>query len=273
MLRLVSCSFNHRFWNTVLPPKRCSLQMIRGSWYATYDLFHRSQGASTLYGPHTLSGYIQEFSKLAEALVQGTSVKPSPPPPDMLQKQLSLLPPVILDTTPIGVKFGDVSSDIPQNSTFKKGDKVTVVFWSACPRNDLMTEGTFALIEILKGNNTWESAYDDDDFSLRFIWSRPAKLSPQSHATLEWRIPETAASAVYRITHFGAAKGVLGSIEHFTGSSRAFAVAWDYLIERDICAPKTLTTFQFVTYSINYINSSLHIVLDFFYHTLDKLSM
>ncbi|XP_073054665.1 neutral ceramidase 2-like isoform X1 [Primulina eburnea] len=196
-------------------------------YVATFEEYEiqRYEGASTLYGPHTLSGYIQEFGKLAEALVQGTSVEPGPPPPDMLQKQISLLPPVVLDTTPIGVKFGDVSSDIPQNSTFKKGDKVTAVFWSACPRNDLMTEGTFALIEILKGNKTWESAYDDDDFCLRFIWSRPAKLSPQSHATLEWRIPETAPSGVYRITHYGAAKGVLGSIEHFTGSSRAFAVA------------------------------------------------
>ncbi|KZV50574.1 Neutral/alkaline non-lysosomal ceramidase isoform 1 [Dorcoceras hygrometricum] len=192
--------------------------------FEEYEI-QRYEGASTLYGPHTLSGYIQEFGKLAEALFQGTPVQPGPPPPDMLQKQISLLPPVILDTTPIGVNFGDVSSDIPQNSTFKKGDDVTSVIWSACPRNDLMTEGTFALVEILKGNNTWEPAYDDDDFCLRFIWSRPAKLSPQSQATITWRIPETAASGVYRITHFGAAKGITGSIEYFTGSSRAFAVA------------------------------------------------
>ncbi|KAL8236725.1 hypothetical protein R6Q59_017806 [Mikania micrantha] len=29
---------------------------------------------------------------------------------------------------PLGVKFGDVSTDIPKNSTFKKGDMVTIVF-------------------------------------------------------------------------------------------------------------------------------------------------
>ncbi|XP_073292615.1 neutral ceramidase 1-like [Primulina huaijiensis] len=185
----------------------------------------RYEGASTLYGPHTLTGYIQEFKKLATALISGKSVEPGPQPPDLLEKQISLLTPVVMDATPIGVKFGDVSLDVPKNATFKKGDNVTVVFWSACPRNDLMTEGTFALVEILKGSsNSWEPAYDDDDFCLRFIWSRPSKLSTRSHATLEWRIPKTASSGVYRIRHFGAAKGLLGSVKHFTGCSSAFVV-------------------------------------------------
>lgn len=150
---------------------------------------------------------------------------PGPQPPDLLSKQISLLTPVVVDATPIGVKFGDVSSDVPKNATFKKGDNVTVVFWSACPRNDLMTEGTFALVEILRGNDSWEPVYDDDDFCLRFIWSRPAKLSARSHATIEWLVPQTAASGVYRIRHFGAAKSLVGTIKHFTGSSSGFVVA------------------------------------------------
>lgn len=182
------------------------------------------QGASTLYGPHTLSAYIQEFKKLARALISGQTSEPGPQPPDLLDKQISLLAPVIVDATPIGVNFGDVKTDVPAKSTFKKGDKVTVVFWSACPRNDLMTEGTFALVEMLQNQKTWVPAYDDDDFNLRFVWSRPAKLSPQSHATIEWRIPESAAPGVYRIRHFGASKSLLGSISHFTGSSSAFVV-------------------------------------------------
>ncbi|KAK4412383.1 Neutral ceramidase 1 [Sesamum alatum] len=185
----------------------------------------RYEGASTLYGPHTLSGYIQEFKKLAAALISGQSVESGPQPPDLLNKQISLLAPVVMDATPLGVNFGDVSLDVPKNSTFKRGDNVTVVFWSACPRNDLMTEGTFALVEILKGKDSWVPAYDDDDFCLRFIWSRPAKLSTRSYATIQWIIPQTAASGVYRIRHFGAAKTLLGSIKHFTGSSSAFVVA------------------------------------------------
>ncbi|KAH9736309.1 Neutral ceramidase 2 [Citrus sinensis] len=196
-------------------------------YVTTFDEYQvqRYEGASTLYGPHTLSAYIQEFKKLAAALIIGQTVMPGPPPPDLLDKQISLLPPVVVDATPLGVKFGDVKTDVPQNSTFKRGDMVAVTFWSACPRNDLMTEGTFALVELLQGQNTWVPAYDDDDFCLKFKWSRPAKLSPQSHATVEWKIPESAVSGVYRIRHFGASKSLVGSISHFIGSSSAFVVA------------------------------------------------
>lgn len=184
----------------------------------------RYEGASTLYGPHTLSAYIQEFRKLAGALINHQTVLPGPQPPDLLDKQISLLAPVVVDSTPLSVKFGDVKNDVPANSTFKRGDMVSVTFWSACPRNDVMTEGTFALVELLQGQDKWVSAYDDDDFCVRFKWSRPTKLSPQSHGTIEWRIPVSAASGVYRITHFGASKALLGSITHFTGSSSAFVV-------------------------------------------------
>lgn len=185
----------------------------------------RYEGASTLYGPHTLAAYIQRFKTLASSLITGQTLQAGPQPPDLLEKQISLLAPVVMDATPLGSKFGDLITDVPQSSTFNRGDLVSVSFWSACPRNDLMTEGTFALVEILQGKDTWVPAYDDDDFCLRFIWSRPSKLSTRSKATIEWRIPESAASGVYRIRHFGAAKSLFGSVKHFAGSSSAFVVA------------------------------------------------
>uniref|UniRef100_A0A1D1XN89 Neutral ceramidase n=1 Tax=Anthurium amnicola TaxID=1678845 RepID=A0A1D1XN89_9ARAE len=185
----------------------------------------RYEGASTLYGPHTLSGYIQEFKKLAGALLNNLSVEVGPAPPDLLKKQISFLPGVVMDATPVGVKFGDVLNNVPANSAFKKGDMVSATFWSGCPRNDLMTEGTFALVEKSNGVDTWVPVYDDDDFSLRFKWSRPSQLSPYSHATIEWRIPDTAVAGVYRLRHFGAAKSLFGSVRHFTGATRAFAVS------------------------------------------------
>lgn len=185
----------------------------------------RYEGASTLYGPHTLSAYIQEFRKLAAALISGQRVPTGNQPPDLLGKQIGLLPPVVVDSTPFGVKFGDVSVDVPKNATFKHGDMVSATFWSGCPRNDLMTEGTFALVEMLdRRSNTWVPAYDDNDFCLRFRWWRPSKLSSHSYATLEWRIPQAAASGVYRLRHFGASKSLFGSISHFTGASSAFVV-------------------------------------------------
>lgn len=178
-----------------------------------------------MYGPHTLSAYIQEFKKLAAALLSGQPVEPGPQPPDLLSKQISLLTPVVVDGTPARVNFGDVAIDVPKNSTFKRGDLVKAVFWSACPRNDLMTEGTFALVEMLQGKDSWVPTYDDDDFCLRYIWSRPSKLSPRSQATIEWRIPTYATPGVYRMRHFGAAKRLVGSISHFTGASSAFVVS------------------------------------------------
>ncbi|KAE8704520.1 Neutral ceramidase [Hibiscus syriacus] len=183
----------------------------------------RYEGASTLYGPHTLNAYIQEFKKLAEALISGRSVETGQQPPDLLDKQISLLTPVVLDATPLGVNFGDVKEDV-SNSTFKRGDMVSVTFWSACPRNDLMKESTFSLVELLQDQNTWIPAYDEDDFCLRFKWPRPAKLSPRSYATIEWRIPESVVTGVYRISHFGASKSLFGSIRHFSGTSSAFVV-------------------------------------------------
>lgn len=191
--------------------------------FEEYEI-QRYEGASTLYGPHTLSAYIQEFQKLATAMVANKDVPTNFEPPDMLDKQIGLLPGVVFDSTPPGVEFGDVSSDVPASSTFRKGSVVNATFYSACPRNDLLTDGTFALVEKLDGSNSWVPAYDDDDWSLRFKWSRPSKLSPRSFATLEWTVPGDAPSGVYRLRHFGASKPLIGSIKHFTGTSRAFAV-------------------------------------------------
>lgn len=184
----------------------------------------RYEGASTLFGPYTLDGYIQEFKRLASSMLNEQSIPSGPQPPDLLDKQIELLPGVVLDTTPLGKNFGDISSDIPKNSSFKRGDMVAATFWSACPRNDLLTEGTFSLVEFFDGVENWVPVYDDDDWCLRFIWSRPWKLSTHSTATIEWRIPETAVRGVYRIRHFGASKNLLGSIRHFTGASSAFVV-------------------------------------------------
>ena len=39
---------------------------------------------------------------------------------------------------------------------------VNVTFWSACFRNDLMTEGTFALVGIFHGEDSWFPAASDD---------------------------------------------------------------------------------------------------------------
>jgi neutral ceramidase len=179
-----------------------------------------------LYGPHTLSAYIQEFNKLAQAMAKGDKInEKGPSPPDLLSVQISLLLGPFGDSNPNGIKFGDINEDIasPESGYFTKGDKPSATFWSANPRYDLLTEGTFASVERLQ-EERWIPIHDDDDLSLLFKW-KVDNSSFHGFATIEWEIPNDTISGVYRLKHFGASKNTIASpIDYFTGASSAFAV-------------------------------------------------
>ena len=64
----------------------------------------RYEAASTLYGPHTLSAYIQEFRRITENLLDGVPSHSWPSPEDLSSEQISLIPPVVFDTTAVGTK-------------------------------------------------------------------------------------------------------------------------------------------------------------------------
>lgn len=113
-----------------------------------------------MYGPHTLDAYIQEFRKLARAMVEDDPhdlPDEGPRPPNLLPKQWSLVPGVVADGTPPGVRFGDPSIDVEDGKVFYPGEEVRVEFHSACPRNDIRAEGTFLTVERKK-----ESVLDHD---------------------------------------------------------------------------------------------------------------
>ncbi|KAF6172538.1 hypothetical protein GIB67_007051 [Kingdonia uniflora] len=198
-------------------------------YVATFEEYkqQRYEGASTLYGPHTLSAYIQEFKKLATSMAKGdTPGSNNLSPPDLSSVQLSLLTPPFGDSILSGKKFGDIKQDIviPGRGSFQKGERVKATFWSANPRNDLLTEGTFAVVEKLQAER-WVSTYDDDDFCLFFKWGVD-NSSSYGFATIEWEIPVEAISSVYRIRHFGSSKSSLvAPVEYFTGASSAFTVS------------------------------------------------
>ncbi|KAK9129324.1 hypothetical protein Sjap_009811 [Stephania japonica] len=92
-------------------------------------------------------------------------------PPDLSSNQISLLLQPSGDSTPPGINFGDVKQDVvtPKGGSFNRGERATAAFWSGNPRNDAFTEGTFAVVERLEGEN-WIPTYDDDDFCLYFKW-------------------------------------------------------------------------------------------------------
>lgn len=184
------------------------------------------QAASTLYGPHTLSAYIQEFKKLAQALARGNrTVAKGPSPPDLSSVQLTFLQDPSGDSPPPGVKFGDIKQDVKTGS-FKKGDRINATFWSANPRYDLLTEGTFAVVEMLQGGK-WVPEYDDDDFCLYFQWDPKLDFSGNfGFATMEWEVPEEASPGVYRFRHYGSFKKTKDSpIKYFTGASSGFTIS------------------------------------------------
>jgi neutral ceramidase len=64
----------------------------------------RYEAASTIYGPHTLSAYIQEFERIISDLVGGRESHSDEPPDDMSRRQISLIPPVEFDTIGFGKK-------------------------------------------------------------------------------------------------------------------------------------------------------------------------
>ncbi|KAK6131410.1 hypothetical protein DH2020_034853 [Rehmannia glutinosa] len=196
-------------------------------YVATFEEYEqqRYEAASTLYGPHTLSAYIQEFKKLAQALARGDkNVGRGPSPPDLSSVQLNFLGDPFGDSPPLGVNFGDIKQDV-KTGPFKTGDVLKATFWSANPRYDLLTEGTFAVVEMLQGDK-WISAYDDDDLCLYFKWDGPLLSSGfYGLAAIEWEVPKEASAGIYRLRHFGSFKTTKDSpVSYFTGASSGFAV-------------------------------------------------
>ncbi|KAL5557771.1 hypothetical protein UlMin_033982 [Ulmus minor] len=186
----------------------------------------RYEAASTLFGPHTLSAYIQEFKKLATAMAKGEDIPKGPSPPDLSSHLIHRGREAKGDSPPQGKNFGDMKEDIalPKSGYFKKGDRPNATFWSANPTYDLLTEGTFASVEMLQGER-WTAAYDDDDFSLFYEYQRDNSTN-LSLAKIEWEIPLTAATGIYRLRHFGAAnKTTASAVIYFTGASSAFVVS------------------------------------------------
>lgn len=180
----------------------------------------RYEGASTLFGPYTLAAYQQEFSKLATALAQGVPVPPGPTPLDLKGHQLDFLPPVIVDTTPLGKSFGSIETDV--KPSYKRGQTVTVVFWGANPRNDLMTMSTYLTVERQTAPNQWKIVANDADWSTKFMWARHSIA--ESKIAITWDIPFWTEPGLYRIQHFGHSKTITGKIAPYSGASNTFQV-------------------------------------------------
>ncbi|KYR01855.1 neutral/alkaline nonlysosomal ceramidase family protein [Tieghemostelium lacteum] len=192
-------------------------------YIATYEEYEvqRYEGASTIFGPLTLSAYQQEFAGLAQSIVEGTTLPPGPTPRNLTGHTWFLLPPVIFDEAPDG-DFGRVYTDAQSSYTY--GDSVNVVFYGANPRNNFMIESSFHTVDLQTSEGNWTTVYNDGDWDTRFYWKMHDLA--QSLCTIQWNIANTTIPGTYRITHSGYAKpsSFSSKLVAYTGISSTFTV-------------------------------------------------
>ena len=187
----------------------------------------RYEAASTMFGPHTLDAYVQEYNSLAAHLAdKSMTVDPGPDsPPNYYDIQQEHLPEVKFDRVPFFKSFGDVKENA--KDTYSVGDVAYVSFWGANPRNNLMDGGTFLTVEWKKSDNSWDVICTDSCWETKFHWERPYSPDFVGHTsivTVEWDIPESTPSGTYRIQHFGHYLTITGKIKPYNGLSREFVV-------------------------------------------------
>ena len=130
----------------------------------------RYEGASTVYGPNTLSAVQLHFRLLLQNLVNGKQIPDSfgtlRRPASNIDRKYSLIPHVIYD---IGHEQGKVISDA--HNEYEQGEIVSVQFYGANPRNS--QHGPLMHVEKLSLNgNSWEVFDDDSSWYTKIHWKR-----------------------------------------------------------------------------------------------------
>uniref|UniRef100_A0A8C6LBN1 Neutral ceramidase n=1 Tax=Nothobranchius furzeri TaxID=105023 RepID=A0A8C6LBN1_NOTFU len=172
------------------------LSNIYTHYITTYEEYQvqRYEGASTIYGPHTLTAYLHKYRSLARAIAQDrVSELPAGPEPPFFTKNLfNLMAAAAVDKKPDNSSFGDVLEQV--YPVYRQVRRL---------RSQGATQDTtFVTVEVYDNRTeTWEVVYTDASWETRFHWLKGS--NQQSNATIEWHIPPTAAHGTYRIQHFG----------------------------------------------------------------------
>jgi neutral ceramidase len=198
----------------------------------------RYEGASTLYGPHTLNAYINLTLGNLKYLSASTNDKPErgPLPPINTNRSLSFINGVVVDRAGFFKNFGDVLNDA--QDVYRPGEVAEAKFVGANPRNDLRMEATYAKVEqlIILGTQgeedelkvreeKWKTFRTDEDWELVFHWKRTSTVLGTSEVTIQWEIPtDLDVKGKYRLRYFGDAKSLGGEITPFDGTSKVFEV-------------------------------------------------
>jgi neutral ceramidase len=202
----------------------------------TFEEFQqqRYEGGSTIFGPHQLNGYIQELSKLARKLGNGTNPGPGPTPADFSNK-FSGKNLISTDHLPSGSKhFGDVVTDVAPSYTAGTG-VASVSYAGANPNNNLNRQGTFFVVERCTdaakvcGDSSVSVAVDGDWETRLHIKKTTVDVVEKARTwTVEWHIPAGTEPGTYRISFVGTSCDIpiFGSpkFTDFSGQSKTFTV-------------------------------------------------
>ncbi|RDL37943.1 uncharacterized protein BP5553_05376 [Venustampulla echinocandica] len=185
----------------------------------------RYEGASTLYGPHTLNAYINRTLAYLPYLLPSSSSRPAPGPlpPNNVNRSLSFITGVVYDGVPMFKEFGEVKSDV--EPSYPIGSTISTTFHGANPRNNLRLEKTYAAIEKADpGTGRWARIRDDSDWSLIFNWKRTNEILGQSEVRIDWESGDSAQAGKYRMKYYGDSKALGGTITAFEGTSGTFVL-------------------------------------------------
>ncbi|CAG8134671.1 unnamed protein product [Penicillium olsonii] len=207
-------------------------------YVTTEEEYHvqRYEGASTLFGPHTLAAYINltltylPYLGSASDIARLPAIRPGPSPPVNTNRSLSFIPGVVYDGAPPGKPFGSVLSS--GSGSYGPGDIVNAAFVGANPRNHLHQESTYAAVE-RSTDFGWEVVRDDRDWNLEFLWTRTNTLLGHSEVTIRWQIEDEyygvdqplLQAGTYRMRYYGESKNILGQISSFEGIGGPFSVS------------------------------------------------
>jgi neutral ceramidase len=202
----------------------------------------RYEGASTLYGPHTLNAYINLTVENLQYLSAKSTSKPAlgPLPPINTNRSLSFIGGVVIDRAGLWKEFGEVLEDVEYS--YRPGEIAHAKFIGANPRNNLRLEKTYALVEKLdtsaapssaeegedelkaRTSEQWIPWKTDEDWELIYRWKRTSEILGTSEVVLEWEIPLDAEKGTYRFRYFGDSKSLGGTITPFEGVSAQFGI-------------------------------------------------
>ncbi|CAH1154861.1 unnamed protein product [Phaedon cochleariae] len=201
----------------------CGLSNVYTSYIATYEEYQlqRYEGASTIYGPHTLTIYLKLYKELASNMMNNVAVTSEASPYQFPKHLLGLVPPVIFDSSGWFFNFGDCIQQPPSEVTVN--DTVVVKFISGHPRNNLLHESTFLTVEKYE-NGKWKVIATDSNWETKFIWRRTDFVKGSSEAEIRWHVTGNVEPGTYRISHFGFYKYILGGVFPYDGTTRNFTV-------------------------------------------------